>query len=109
MATNGESARQWLKENHGKISSERIQLIRASINQKIDRLEPSNEEYEGFVEALDVIDHYLSELSRENDKSTKTDKDLDFSPLIPETSGHSCLSEEEKTRRFRELLKTSAI
>lgn len=113
MATNGESARQWLAENHGKASLERILQIRAAIDQKITRLESDHEDYPGLLEALDVMDHYLTSPlpgAEHGNKAPSCETGLDFSPLIPQTPAASpALSPEEKERQFRALLEKSAI
>ncbi len=110
MATNGESAKQWLADNSGKVSIERMQQIIASIHKKLDAMNSSHSEYNGFLEALDVMDQHLLSLQGNSIHTIKNqEKILDFSPLIPDKEIADAISPEEKTRRFRELLKTSDL
>ncbi|MDD7804017.1 MAG: hypothetical protein PUP46_00240 [Endozoicomonas sp. (ex Botrylloides leachii)] len=108
MATNGESATQWLNDNHGKVSIERIQQIIRSISQKIARLTPEHPEYDGLIAALDVMNEYKANISPDRALSEPSLTDLlDASPLVPEVTEAKAMHPEEKKRRFQQLLKKS--
>ena len=112
MATNGESARKWLEANQHKTSPERIRQIRDNIVAKLQRLDDTDNEHDGLVEALDVMDAHLLQLEQQGkpeDHSESSSDDLpplDYSPLVNHHQEATVqLSPEEKHRRFQELLK----
>ncbi|MCW7551544.1 hypothetical protein NX722_02565 [Endozoicomonas gorgoniicola] len=114
MATNGESARKWLEANQHKTSPERIRQIRDNIVAKLQRLDDTENEHDGLVEALDVMDAHLLQLEQQDkpeDHSGSSSDDLpplDYSPLVNHHQEATVqLSPEEKQRRFQELLKKS--
>ena len=110
MATNGESARQWLKDNHGKVSGERIQQIIQSIQKKVAALTDEHADYIGLVEALDVMEAYNPDQADRRPTSESLDTLLDATPLISEdTHATALISPEEKKRRFQALLKRSDV
>ena len=112
MATNGESARKWLEANQHKTSPERIRQIRDNIVAKLQRLDDTDNEHDGLVEALDVMDAHLlhqEQQGKPEDHSGSSSDDLpplDYSPLVNHHQEATVqLSPEEKHRRFQELLK----
>ena len=112
MATNGESARQWLESNKHKVSEQRIIQIRDSLQKKFETLTGADEpadpnEEQGLVEALDVMDAFIE--SRYGERPPEdSSAELDYSSLI-DSSGCQApvLDGPEKQRRFQELLKKS--
>lgn len=112
MATNGESARKWLEENREQVSEERILQIHSNLAKKINQLADSDnmdssDEYEGLLEAMDVMDAWLQARATPAEEETEA-SELDYSPLVQEPSGPtSQLSREEKVLRFQSLLKSS--
>ncbi len=109
MATNGESARKWLKDNKEQASEQRIVQIRNNLVKKIDLLAESGEdmsdEYQGLLEALDVMDDWLQQAVPETPAESSF---LDYSTLVAEaTEPAPLLSPEEKRQRFQDLLKSS--
>ena len=111
MATNSESAKQWLKNNHKKVTTGRIKQIIVSLNNKINVLTPDNQEYVGLLEALDEMDRYLLSTNAPNKLYIKSKKNkLDSSALVREASVKPfTISIEEKNRRFKQLLEKSDI
>lgn len=114
MATNGESARKWLEANQQKTSPERIRQIRDNIVAKLQRLDDNDNEHDGLLEALDVMDAHLLQLEQQDkpeDHSGNSSEDLpplDYSPLVNHhQEAVPQLSSEEKQRRFQELLRKS--
>ncbi|WP_257263780.1 hypothetical protein [Endozoicomonas sp. ONNA2] len=112
MATNGESARQWLEQNREQVSEERILQIRNNLVKKIDQMVDADnmnvsDEHQGLLEALDVMDAWLQERASPRETATETSA-LDYSPLIQEPSETAPkLTQEEKQRRFQNLLKAT--
>ncbi|WP_257294719.1 hypothetical protein [Endozoicomonas sp. YOMI1] len=112
MATNGESARQWLQQNREQISEERILQIRSNLVKKINQMaDPEDltvsDEHQGLLEALDVMDNWLQERATPQETAEEASA-LDYSPLIQEPSEPAPqLTQEEKLRRFQNLLKTT--
>lgn len=113
MATNGESARQWLEQNRGKVSKERILQIHENLLKKIDALNAADEaetadEHQGLLEALDVMEAYIEEQYGETPTpETPEPVELDHSSLASEPSTDvPVLDDTEKKKRFQNLLKT---
>ena len=111
MATNGESARKWLEENKNQVSEQRVVQIRSSLVKKINLLaESSNDmsdEYQGLLEALDVMDNWLQQGGTAQEKPVEL-PDLDYRSLVEEPSEPApLLSQQEKRQRFQSLLKAS--
>ncbi|WP_419831409.1 hypothetical protein [Endozoicomonas atrinae] len=112
MATNGESARKWLEENREQISEERIIQIRSNLLKKINQMADADnlnesDEHQGLLEALDVMDAWLQERAAPQEVTAETSM-LDYSPLIQEPSEAAPqLTQEEKLRRFQNLLKAT--
>jgi|GEM_PF-6089706 len=110
MATNGESARKWLEENKEQASEQRIAQIRSNLVKKIDLLAESGEdmsdEYQGLLEALDVMDEWLQRGTQETPAQPSAP---DYGALLVEepTEPVPLLSPEEKRQRFQSLLKSS--
>ncbi len=106
MATNGESARQWLAEHGQTTSTERITQIRQNIEARLTRLPEEREETKGLLEALDVIDSFIiSKNSMTEEATPESDTALDYSPLIPQDEPEQpILSATEKQARFQQLL-----
>ncbi|WP_252179185.1 hypothetical protein [Endozoicomonas sp. 4G] len=110
MATNGESARKWLKENQSKVSLERIRQIRDNISNKLQDLDESDESYSGLLEALDVMDGHLLQGEQESTAPESKSVNLDLSPLIPQSEPQAPqLSVQEKKLKFQQLLKTGKL
>ncbi|WP_299728047.1 hypothetical protein [uncultured Endozoicomonas sp.] len=111
MSTNGESARKWLEENKGKIQEPRILQIKDNLLKKLQQSEEqetdTSEEYEGLLEALEVMESWLIE----NTVPEVVQNDLpplDASPLVQDAAGEApILSKEEKQQRFQALLESS--
>ena len=65
MATNGESARKWLAEQGDQVTVARVQQIKNSLQSKIEQMDQAetdgSETYRGLLEALDVVDAWLTE------------------------------------------------
>ena len=112
MATNGESARQWLAEKGSKASPEELLRIRTAIASKLDTIPEDHPDEAGLLEALDVMDDWM-----EKGKVTATAAEplgtpvddasaptLDTSPLVPDLPPAEVLSKEEKQARFQALL-----
>ncbi|USE34470.1 hypothetical protein [Endozoicomonas sp. SCSIO W0465] len=112
MATNGESARKWLEENREQISEERILQIRSNLVKKINQMTDADnqnvsDEHQGLLEALDVMDVWLQERTASKEATMEASV-LDYSPLIQEPSEPvPQLTQEEKHRRFQNLLKAT--
>ena len=109
MATNGESARQWLEENKNQVSEQRIVQIRSNLVKKIDLLAESgndmSDEYQGLLEALDVMDNWLQQGGTTQPAEPS---ELDYRSLVEEPSEPApLLSPQEKRQRFQSLLKAS--
>ena len=112
MATNGESARQWLAEHGQTTSPDRLARIRQNIESRLTELPADHEDAKGLLEALDVMDHFIttndsngSNGSNESEVKPEPDTVLDYSPLIPQnTPDQPVLSAEEKQARFQQLL-----
>ena len=109
MATNGESARKWLEDNKEQASEQRIVQIRSNLVKKIDLLAESSEdvadEYQGLLEALDVLDEWLQHAVQATPAEPSA---LDYSALAEEPAEPApLLSPEEKRQRFQSLLKSS--
>lgn len=112
MATNGESARRWLEENHDKVPLERIRQIRDNLAKKLQNIEESDDTYSGLLDALDVMDNHLLEIENPApvSEASETTASLDLAPLIPDADQSSPqLSPEEKQARFQSLLKNGKI
>ncbi|MDP0589189.1 MAG: hypothetical protein QS748_08355 [Candidatus Endonucleobacter bathymodioli] len=110
MATNGKSAEQWLKKNHKDLSVERIQLIMSSINKKTDTLQPDHPEYEGLIEAFDIMEQCLVTLTKQGLAISEKPEDmLNYGQLTPNIDTKEYLNPTEKARRFSELLKKSDL
>ena len=108
MATNAESAKKWLEENQHKVSIERIQQIRDNIFAKLQRLDEHDDEHDGLLEALDVMDAFLA--SQQQPESAEELPPLDYSPLVNHQGEHTPqLSQAEKQQRFQELLKKAEV
>lgn len=110
MATNGDSARKWLEANQHKATPERIQQIRDNIVAKLQRLDDTDHEHDGLVEALDVMDAYLLQLQQpESAQESEADlPPLDYGLLVDHhQEAVPQLNADEKQRRFQELLKKS--
>ena len=106
MATNGESARKWLEEHQHKTSLKRIQQIRDNIFAKLQRLDDSDDEHDGLLEALDVMDGFIA--SQQQPEVAEDLPPLDYSPLVDHQADHAPqLSQKEKQQRFQKLLKKS--
>ena len=104
MATNGESARKWLEENQQKVSIERIQKIHDNIFSRLQRLDDHDDEHNGLLEALDVMNAFLA--SQQQPEAAEDWPPLDYSPLVNHQAEHSPqLSQKEKQQRFQQLLK----
>ncbi|WP_419536795.1 hypothetical protein [Endozoicomonas sp.] len=112
MATNGESARKWLEQNREQISEERILQIRSNLAKKINLMADTDnpnesDEHQGLLEALDVMDAWLQERAAPQETAEEASI-LDYGPLIQEPSAPPPqLTQEEKLRRFQDLLKTT--
>ncbi|KEI71138.1 hypothetical protein [Endozoicomonas elysicola] len=112
MATNGESARKWLEENREQITEERILQIRSNLVKKVNQMAESDnldvsDEHQGLLEALDVMDGWLQERTVPQEIPIES-SELDYSPLIqPPSEPAPQLTQEEKLRRFQNLLKSS--
>ncbi|MGY0218875.1 hypothetical protein ACWJJH_16025 [Endozoicomonadaceae bacterium StTr2] len=106
MATNGESARRWLAENGQTSTPERLAQIRQNIAKRLAAL-PDDEEEEarGLLEALDVMDAYMTAATPEASAADDAVA-LDYSPLIPTGDEETAptLSPEEKRAKFQQLL-----
>lgn len=107
MATNGKSARKWLAEQGDQVSATRVQQIKASLQSKIEGMEQAktdgSDEYQGLVEALDVVDMWLMEHENplsSSDAAVQLDTGLLGEPLetVP------VLSPQEKQQAFQKLL-----
>ena len=110
MATNGESARRWLEENQDKVSLERVRQIRDNIVNRLQSLDEQDETHEGLLEALDVMDEHLLVAEQPETGNDAISAQLDSSPLVSNTTADAPhLSEDEKQKRFRQLLKTGKI
>jgi len=96
MATNGESAAQWLSEHGETTPVERLQQIRDNIAAKLEDDIRDDEQHVGLLEALDVMDSYII-----NKEALSTGDNSDAaSPTLPE---------EERKKRFSELLKIGKL
>ena len=111
MATNGESARQWLVDHEETAPLERIIKIRDSLLKKIDVISESDnidldEEFQGLTEALDVMEDHIIKNSTQT--SDQPEPDLDHSTLIQDSAVGSppILNNKEKRAIFNKLLKT---
>ncbi|WP_281645939.1 hypothetical protein [Parendozoicomonas sp. Alg238-R29] len=104
MATNGESARQWLADNGSTASQEELLRIRTAIATKLDAMPEEHPDEAGFLEALDVMDEWM-EKGKTSEPENTTPSSLDTSPLVPDLPPAEVLSEEEKQARFKALLK----
>ena len=115
MATNGESARQWLEDNQNKISESRVKQIRDSLDQKANDLSnaeqnDSEEEYQGVLEALDVMETFINEHYNHTPVSENEPTVLDYSPLGTNTDSEApLLNQQEKKARFQDLLKSQKL
>ncbi|OED42927.1 hypothetical protein ACH42_11405 [Endozoicomonas sp. (ex Bugula neritina AB1)] len=113
MATNGESARQWLKDNKQKASESRIKQIRDNLNKKAHDLSNADDDdiddqYQGVLEALEIMDTFIEKHFAPVPDTKETSAILDSSSLISDTSSDvPLLSSQEKQARFQALLKTS--
>ena len=110
MATNGESARKWLEANQHNASVERIQKIRDNIVAKLQRLDDTDTEHDGLVEALDVMDAHLIQLQQPESQSEESADlpPLDYGLLVDHRQEATPqLNQEEKQKRFQDLLKKS--
>ncbi|WP_345198758.1 hypothetical protein [Kistimonas scapharcae] len=109
MATNGESAAQWLSEHGETTPVERLQQIRDNIAAKLeDNIQ--DEQHIGLLEALDVMDSYIISKEALTTDNSPIDIRPDLSPLCDNRAATSPgLSEEEKKKRFNELLKTGKL
>ena len=105
MATNGASARQWLEENHNNVPADRIQQVIRSLTRKMEDLGEDHPEWEGLLEALDVLESYQPGLTSPDLHSNE----LDTSPLIANEPAPEPLSPEEKKQRFKALLQKSDL
>ena len=112
MATNGESARKWLEANQHNTSPERIRQIRDNIVAKLQQLDDTDNEHDGLLEALDVMDAHLLQLERQSKPEGNSDSSpedlppLDYSPLVNhQEEVVPQLSAEEKQKRFQALLR----
>ncbi len=112
MATNGESARRWLSDNKQKVSEARVRQIRDSLEQKANQLSNTeqddlDDEYQGILEALEVMDVFISE---QYETKVIEPMILDASPLVAEDlSDVPVLNVREKQARFQALLKESKL
>lgn len=112
MATNGESARQWLESNKHKVSEERILHIRDNLQKKIEALAKADEpvdptEEQGLVDALDVMDAFIERQFGESQPDEST-AELDYSSLVDSSASEApILDDSEKQKRFQALLKKS--
>ena len=112
MATNGESARQWLESNKHKASEQRIIQIRDNLQNKIEALAKAEEptdpsEEQGLVEALDVMDAFI-ETRYGEPQPEESNAQLDYSSLTDSTANDApVLNDTEKQKRFQQLLKNS--
>ncbi len=109
MATNGESARKWLKENGEQVTEQRIVQIRDNLVKKINLLSETSEDipdaHQGLLEALDVMDDWLQQTAQGGSADSST---LDCGALVEEPSVPvPLLSPEEKRQRFRKLLEST--
>lgn len=109
MSTNGASARQWLEDNNNTVPTERVQQIIRSLLGKIEKLDKDHPDTVGLLEALDVLEHYLLDLTPSQPPSTAKEVPFDTSPLTSNESAPEPLSQEEKQRRFKALLLKSDI
>ena len=114
MATNGNSARQWLKQNHNKVTEQRIRQIRDNLEQKISTIshaendDMDDDAYQGLVEALEVMEAFILENYPPAENSAELGPELDFSPLASDMGQDiPCLDSETKRNRFQALLKDS--
>ena len=117
-STNGESAKKWLEENKEHITEQRIVQIRSSLEKKINQLIQAGkaetlelfDEYEGLLEALNVMDAWLQDYSAPSSAVNDSPETvaLDYSPLVQEgTEPIPQLSPQEKRRQFEGLLQAN--
>ncbi|RRJ84313.1 hypothetical protein [Aestuariirhabdus litorea] len=110
MATNGESAARWLKDNADQLPLERIEQVRNNVQAKLDGLDDQAPSAAGLLEALEVLDHFLlnhSTVSTANpgrSGGTAPAVTFDPSPLTPAIEPIAPLDPSEKRERFRQLL-----
>ena len=110
MATNGESAANWLKAHGESAPLERLQQIRDNIAAKLEDNAQTDEQHLGLLEALDVMDTYImgkETMTRPVDELLAAP---DLSPLCgSDVAASPVLSDDEKKKRFVELLKTGSL
>ncbi|MTI12813.1 hypothetical protein [Sansalvadorimonas verongulae] len=119
MATNGESARQWLADKGSTASPDELLRIRTAIANKLDTMPEDHPDEAGLLEALDVMDEFMEKgkdaplaaaAAPLNSPSDETSAPaLDTSPLIPDLPPAEELSPAEKQARFQALLKKTHI
>ncbi|WP_211829085.1 hypothetical protein [Kistimonas asteriae] len=110
MATNGESAAQWLSEHGETTPVERLQQIRDNIAAKLEDDIRDDEQHVGLLEALDVMDSYIISKEALSTGDSPIDIAPDLSPLCDNSDAASpTLPEEERKKRFSELLKTGKL
>ena len=112
MATNGASARQWLAEHGSHKSLSEIERIRAAIAGKLETLAEDHPEQEGLLEALDVMDEWISQNSNCLTVTSDCQSEyyqLDASSLTPDVDPLEELTPEEKQARFQNLLRSSKL
>ncbi len=110
MATNGESAAQWLSEHGETTPLERLQQIRDNIATRLEDGKLDDEQHIGLLEALDVMDSYIITKETSTTGSNPIDITPDLSPLCDNSAVASpIMPEEERKKRFSELLKTGKL
>ncbi len=110
MATNGESAAQWLSEHGETTPLERLQQIRDNIATRLEDGKLDDEQHVGLLEALDVMDSYIIAKETSTTGSNSIGIAPDLSPLYDNSADVSpILPEEEKKKRFNELLKAGKL
>ncbi|WLD59042.1 hypothetical protein NFC81_04460 [Salinispirillum sp. LH 10-3-1] len=108
MSTSAESATLWLQEK--KPSSDTIEQMIVKLNERIERSGWSDEELQGSIEALDVLEAELqsrapgaSAPSSPVDQPTNHAVELDTSPLVSHDHIASERPPEEKRALFEQL------
>lgn len=108
MSTSAESATQWLQEK--KPSTDTIEQMITKLNERIERSGWSDEELQGSIEALDVLEAALqSRASSTNAPATAAEQptnhtaELDTSPLVSHDHIASERPPEEKRALFEQL------
>ncbi|MCK5894559.1 MAG: hypothetical protein KAG53_09195 [Endozoicomonadaceae bacterium] len=110
MATNGESATNWLKEHGETTAPERLRKIRNSIASQLEENSPDDQQHIELLEALDVMDDYLINNNAAVVNNRESASLTDLLPLCDNTTAPSPrLTEDEKKQRFKTLLNTGKL